>query len=100
MDCQKTLVRNFSVVYFYSDSDLWFTIVPVPGIGRVDNESPHREPSDNPWDDDFASLIPLDCPTSTPVVVSRRLALKTPSPNMTKFIRFGESPPQAQDLSI
>jgi hypothetical protein len=91
MGSLRTLVRTFSVVYLYSDPDFWFTIVPVPASpGCVNNESSDK-PSDDSWDGDFTSLIPLDCPTSTPVSISRRVMSKTPSPDRT-FICFGESP--------
>ncbi|KAI9436992.1 hypothetical protein H4582DRAFT_1961105 [Lactarius indigo] len=62
----------------------------IPGTGRVTTERPDRG-----LDDDFAYLIPLDCPTSTPVAISRRLALKRPSPESEeKLPSFGVSPPQ------
>ncbi|KAH9064979.1 hypothetical protein EDB87DRAFT_1181535 [Lactarius vividus] len=62
----------------------------IPGTGRVTTERPDRG-----LDDDFAYLIPLDCPTSTPVAISRRLALKRSSPESEeKLPSFGVSPPQ------
>ncbi|KAH9043583.1 hypothetical protein EDB84DRAFT_1471687 [Lactarius hengduanensis] len=66
----------------------------IPGTGRVTTERPDRG-----LDDDFAYLIPLDCLTSTPVAISRRLALKRPLPEseekLPSFgISLGISPPQ------
>ncbi|KAH9005776.1 hypothetical protein EDB86DRAFT_2876017 [Lactarius hatsudake] len=66
----------------------------IPGTGRVTTERPDRG-----LDDDFAYLIPLDCLTSTPVAISRRLALKRPPPEseekLPSFgISLGVSPPQ------
>ncbi|KAH9075585.1 hypothetical protein EDB83DRAFT_2312042 [Lactarius deliciosus] len=66
----------------------------IPGTGRVTTER-----ADRGLDDDFAYLIPLDCLTSTPVAISRRLALKRPSPEseekLPSFgISLGISPPQ------
>ncbi|KAF8261013.1 hypothetical protein EI94DRAFT_1789687 [Lactarius quietus] len=49
---------------------------------------------DNAWANDFAFFLPSDCPSSTPIVTSRRLT-SNPSPEPdTKFPSFGHSPPR------
>ena len=83
------LPEDFSA---YLLNGLQFTI--VPGAGCVDFEQ-HNRGSDNAGDDtDFASLVPLDCITSTPIAISRRLASKKPFPEPgSKFPSLGSSPP-------